>query len=268
MTMTIPREYVIKESDAQLGTTNSLGFVKSVFGEKRIPPGKISKHHEFIALINNFKPISITDIKHLIQKIKTESKLVEYIKTIKVYYIIVPLDKESRNKFNIGVVWINSKYEKKAMLLRLFHYWSHHPKYIIKDFVKERNKLYDSLDLSLDIKRFMFHYITGTLLGYRPSSIRGYYLSGPIINYLNKMNGYDTLEKKNLFRALDVKIRKEKLMEARDKYIQTPEYQVFLKEYPILKKKCDKWIEYMINKSEMFNMYYNKYKKKIKLLPI
>lgn len=266
--MKIPKKYIIKESDAQLGTTNSLGFIKSLVGEKRLPPGLISKHHEFIALINKYKPMNISSIKYLSKQIKEEDKLAEYVKNIKVYYIIVPLRKESNNKNNIGIVWINPEYEKKALLLRLFYYHRHHPKYIIEKFDKEEKIFYDSLNLSSDIKKFMFHYITGTLLGYRAASIRGYYLSGPITRLVYKLNGYNTLEKRQSFRELDKETIKIKYEQAREKYIKTPEYKIFLKEYPILKKKCDEWIEYMLNESEMFDMYYNKYKKNIKILKI
>ena len=59
----------------------------------------------------------------------------------------------------------------------------------------EIDKLLNSLDLSSErIKKFYFHCITGILLGYRPSSIRGYALSSRIVKHLN-LSSADEYEK-------------------------------------------------------------------------
>ena len=256
--MEIPKEYIIKKSDARLGTTNSYGYIKSLIGET--PVFRIM--NDLVSFINGHKPTIIKGIKGFEYNYikKTNHKLLEYIKNIKIYSIKVPHSVKM-----IQILWIDPEYEKKSILLRLFHYKSQHTQKIKEELGIEIDKLLNSLDLSSErIKKFYFHCITGILLGYRPSSIRGYALNSRIVKHLN-LSSADEYEK---FRELDKKIIKKKYDESRLQYIKTPEYQVFIKEYPILKKKCDEWIEYMITDSKMFKSYYKECKKEITLLKI
>jgi hypothetical protein len=256
--MEIPKEYIIKKSDAQLGTTNSYGYIKSLIGETPV----FRTYNGLVSLINGHKPTLIRNIKVFQHHrfIKNHHKLLEYIKNIKIYSINLPgLVKMPQ------ILWIDPEYEKKSILLRLFHYQNLHTQKIKEELGIEIDKLLNSLDLSSErIKKFYFHCITGILLGYRPSSIRGYALSSRIVKHLN-LSSEDEYEK---FQELDKKIIKKKYDESRSQYIKTPEYQVFIKEYPILKKKCDEWIEYMITDSKMFKSYYKECKKEITLLKI
>ena len=258
--MKIPKEYIIKKSDAELGATNSFGYIKDLIGKEAV----FGVHNDLISFINGHKPTCIMGLRQFQHPrfIEKHAKLVEYIKNIKIYSINI--SPRANSELITQILWINPEYEKKSILLRLFHYNSRNTQQIKEELGIEIDKLLHSLDLSKRIKRFHFHCITGILLGYRPSSIRGYGLSSRIVKHLN----FSSEDEYDKFRELDKKIIKEKYDKARAQYIKTPEYQVFVKEYPILKKKCDEWIEYMINDSKMFKSYHKECKKEITLLKI
>jgi len=263
--MKIPKEYIIKKSDAELGATNSFGYSKRVIGKEPV----FGIHHDLISLINGHKPATLKPVKfhQRAEFIEKHGKLLEYIKNIKIYSINAPA--LANGDLTQQILWINPEYEKKSVLLRLFYYknmvcHSMYAKKIKEELDIEIDKLLNSLDLSKSTKGFYYDCITGILLGYRPASIRGYYSWGKIRKHL-KFNSDDGYRE---FKELDKKIIKEKYDKARAQYIKTPDYQVFVKEYPILKKKCDEWIEYMINDSKMFKSYYKECKKEITLLKI
>jgi hypothetical protein len=281
--MKLPDILKVSEKDAELGTTNSLGYIKSIIAEPKKEKDIITKfkdrQNEILGVINNLKPIMITRLKSLDRardqcpvrggkKIKEEIKtlnhirqtLDEYLKTIKLYYISPP-------ERDTIILWKDKKYEKRALLLRLLTFRSAHDEDIWIEFQKEVKFFQRSIGTGLGLKHFFFHYINGTLLGYRPSSIRGYYLSGSILATLYDMFGYDTEEERNNFRGkVDKKIVKEQYKLARQEFMKTEEYHIFSKDYPKFKKKCDEWIEYMLNDSEMFKEYCTSLKDKIQIL--
>lgn len=273
--MKIPDVLKVNKKDLELGTTNSLGYIKSIV-EPRKKRDIIShfkfEEDELLGIINNLKPIMITGLdlineirkpvhvryetrdQEVINEIETinyiRQTLDKYLNSIKLYYIFT-------GRKDVVIIWKNKKYRKRALLLRLLYYQEDHDEETQGEFEKEINIFRESIDTSSRLKDFFFHYVTGTLLGYRPSSIRGYYLSGPILGTLYKMFGYDTDEKRNNFRRkMDKKIVKEQYALAREELMKTEEYQIFIKDYPRFKRKCNEWIEYMLNDSEMFKRYY------------
>lgn len=282
--MKLPDVLKVSEKDLELGTTNSLGYIKPIIEPRKrrdvISEFK-SSEDEILGVINGLKPIMITSHRILngarrqisinpkleskdrqeIETLNHISKILDdYLSSIKLYYISPP-------KYDIIILWKDKKYQKRALLLRLLYYSSVHDEQIEQDFQKEVKVFKRSIRTGLELKRFFFHYVTGTLLGYRPASIRGYYLSGPIIDTLYDMFGYDTKEEKIHFRQkVDKKIVKEQYALAREEFMKTEEYQIFVRDYPKFKKKCDEWIEYMLNDSAMFKDYCSSLKDQIKVL--
>jgi hypothetical protein len=149
------------------------------------------------------------------------------------------------------------KYHMRALLLQLHYYNYYFPKNIYSAYQGEIRKLKKELTVSKD-------YITGTLLGYRPSSIKGYCINIQLNSHIYKK--YDTREKYDELVSSPHYL--SELKKARALYIETSHYRIFTREYPKFTKICNVWIEYMLNDSNMFKKYYDKYKKKITMLSV
>ena len=279
--MKFPEELKIKESEAELGTVTGQGYIKSIIGKFH------GKHDmsdgELLALLNDHKPVIIARKKdfergsierlekivkdptypashkeEVMEHIRYKNILHDYLGKIKLYYIDMQTE-----KFDTVIVWKNKREEKRAFLLKLFYYRGRESKELLKDFEKEERIFRKSVHITPHIKQFFFHYVTGTLLGYRASSIRGYCISPSIYTYLTDMFDYDDRKE---FQKTDVKLVKKQYKEAREEYMKTGMYSDFKKDYPKLKKAADKWIDYMLNDSSMFEEYYKQEKKNVKTL--
>jgi len=261
--MSLPKKYKISKKDAILGATTSYGFPKSILDT--YPPDYIND--ELIEMLNNHKPMIITSIKTTNIGLNKEKDLYDYIKSKQLYIIHINLLNTKTFNTNIIkqqliVMWSQPKYTKNALLLYLHYYIDSFPKHIINKYNKELNILKKSLNVSEQLIKFSFHYITGTLLGYRPSSIEGYYINK---YYCKDIYKDLTLNEQTELNKLGNKQLLEKFKSARKKFKASPLYNIYIKEYPIFVKKCDKWIKYILNDSQMFKEYFDIYKHKIEL---
>jgi len=267
----LPKKYKIKCRDAELGATTLSGYPKSLIKKvvsqhkwKTSVKSFQSMFNEQLELINDLKPMSISNL--ILWEIfsKSSEQIRLYLMDHPIYKIFTPLPKTSQNIENIVIVWKNPKYHMRALLLQLHYYNYYFPKNIYSTYQREIRKLKKELIVSKDLKNFYFHYITGTLLGYRPSSIKGYCINIQLNSYIYKK--YDTREKYDELVSSPHYL--SELKKARALYIETSHYRIFTREYPKFTKICNVWIEYMLNDSNMFKKYYDKYKKKITQLSV
>lgn len=253
--MSLPKKYKISKKDAILGATTSFGFPKELINPD-IPV--YSELYEFIELLNNHKPVQLIICTNLDIFFKTFKKdLKDYINKNNLY--IFSVYNSIQNK-TYNTIWKQPKYTKQALLLSLNHYGTCIiPKNIIDKYHIEVNKFTKSLNLSENIIDFIYNYISGYLLGYRKNSIKGFYL---LLQYYNIIsNNYPNIKEL-------IKNKNEYLIQLKNSrkiFQKSPLYNIYKKEYPIFVKKCDKWIKYILNDSQMFKNYFDIYKHKIEL---
>ena len=265
----LPAKYRIKHRDAELGATTLSGYPKSLTKKfvsmhkwKTSVKSFQAMFNEQLEIINNLKPMSINSLTSWERFSTSREQIRKYLMKHPIYKIYPPLPKTSQNIGNIIIVWKNPKYQRRALLLQLHYYHNNFPKSIYSSYQREISKLKKKLSVSKDLKNFYFHYISGALLGYRPSSIKGYCINIQLNRHIYKK--YDTREKQDELLRSPHYFKEFK--KARAWYIKTAHYRIFMREYPKFTKICNEWIKYMLNDSKMFKKYYEKYKKKISLL--
>ena len=129
----LPFKYITKRSEAELGATTPLGYPKSLteptydFNKWKTSVKSFKQFfNEFLALINNHKPILISHPRMWELFITSNKKVQQYLEEHPIYMIFPPLPKESKNKGNIVIVWQNPEYEKRAFLLQLHYFYVIH----------------------------------------------------------------------------------------------------------------------------------------------
>jgi len=252
--MSLPKKYQISKKDAILGAITPYGFPKDLIN-KSMPI--YSETFELIEILNGHKPVQIiTNLSKLFNNL--DDDLYNYIKQHNIYMISI-----YSKKYNCRqtVIWGYKKYTKYALLLYLHHCSCVIKKSIQNQYHKELNKFIKSLKLSKNIIDFIGNYISGYLLGYRPSSIEGFYL---YLEYMLQYKDLPKIKRKLLFNN-NSKILQE-LKKTRKVFKASPQYDLYKKEYPILVKKCNEWIKYILNDSKMFQDYFDKYKINIEII--
>lgn len=127
-------------------------------------------------------------------------------------------------------LWIDRKEYKHVLL---FTVWK-------RRFKNDIKLLFDRMEkLDRSISGFAYHYIIGTLYGYRKSSIRGYYLS----SYVQKESDWESFK-------------------------NSEQYKIYRRDYHKMAKICDEWMKYMMNDSKEFKKYVKEKKGKVELFVV
>jgi len=153
------------------------------------------------------------------------------------------------------MIWKKLNLTNNALLFKLYYYRSESPEILrnLREENKELEKQLSKLNRKclLPLIFFYFHYISGTLLGYRRGEIKGYYLSSLFHRMLNIQNikySEDTKE--------DTKLYVKNLKKMKRLFMKTNDYTIFQKEYPKFEKIANNFIKYMLTESVFFKEYY------------
>ena len=133
-------------------------------------------------------------------------------------------------KIEAAELWIDKKECKHALLFSFFR----------EGYTDDIKLLFDKMEkLDRSISGFAYHYIIGTLYGYRKSSIRGYYLS----SYVKTESDWEPFKK-------------------------SKQYKIYRRDYHKMAKICDEWLEYMMDNSKEFGEYVKKKKGEVELFTL
>ena len=247
--MTLPIEFIIHKKFALLGSVSSNGIPKCLIDIEYIHKMWVDRMNEteLIELLNNHKPLII----HHYRPKLLNNKLVNYINKINLQYIVLPKPSQCIISFT------QSKYEKQAILLYLLCYENNTIRTEIITTIQHKLKL---LHLSNSIIKFIDDYIIGYLLGYRASSIKGFYIRKILLRIIYKNNKNVTFP---LIRTKQIWIdnfkdkKSLKLFNEANKIFKFSEkYNKLLNEYSILQIECNMFIKYILNKCPQFKKYY------------
>ena len=212
---------------------------------------------ELIELLNNHKPLIIQRYTPNL----LNNNLINYINKINLQYIVLPKPSQC------CILFTQSKYEKQAILLYLFCY---EKIAISKEIITIENKL-KLLNLSNSIIKFIDHYIIGYLLGYRVSSIKGFYIKNRLCKIISKNNKNLTLPlnktKQMMIDDFKNKTSLKRFNHANLIFKSSENYNKLLNEYSILQIECNKFIKYILNECSKFKKYYEVKKKEIHNMP-